>query len=222
MDEGRMYSILPFFLIQLKAKKLRLKSQEKKESKMKNRVGLLVFLIGLLSMLLVVSACGRKDHVEENPYARLSKADMKYQNVQIVNFTISPRGVQDSDPRELLAQTQSTCAEALMNSRLFENVKSVSSAEQANSTLLVKAELTKLRIVGGGARFWIGAMAGKSEMAFYVKLSDASTGQVITEKDIRDDTDPSSGAWSVGASDRALPAAVGNQIADLVINAARK
>lgn len=189
---------------------------------MKNRVRLLTFVAGLLCMLLVVSACGHRDHAEENPYARLSKADMKYQNVQIVNFTITPRGVQETDPREVLAQAQSTCVSALLDTRLFENVKNVSSAEQANSTLIVKTELTKLRIVGGGARFWIGAMAGKSEMGVYVKLIDASTGQVVTEKDIRDDTDPSVGAWSVGASDRALPAAVGNQIADLVINASRK
>jgi hypothetical protein len=190
---------------------------------MKNHARLLTFVAGVLCMLVVVSACGRKDHAEENPYARLSKADMKFQNIQIVNFTITPRGVQETDhPQDVLAQAQSTCAAALNDTRLYENVKNVQSAERASSTLIVQGELTKLRIVGGGARFWLGGMAGKSEMAIYVKLIDASTGSVITERDIRDDSNPTAGAYSMGATDRALPVSVGNLIADLVINASRK
>ncbi len=190
---------------------------------MKKNFGVLGALAVFLMMALIVSACGRRNHVDENPYAKISKADMKYQNVQIVNFTITPRGVQETDnPQNILAQSQSACVDTLVGSNLFDNVRSVSDPERTNSTLIVRGELTRLRIVGGGARFWIGAMAGKSEMAVYVKLIDAASGQVITEKDIRDDTDPTSGAWTVGGSDRALPAAVGNLIADLIINAARK
>ena len=189
---------------------------------MNSRVRLLMCVAGFMCMLLVVSACHHND-VDTNPYAKLSKADMKYQNVQLVNFTISPTGVQETDnPQGLLAEAQSTCAAALTDTKLFDSVKSVSSPEQTSSTLTVRGELTRLRIVGGGARFWLGGMAGKSEMAVYVKLIDASTGQVITERDIRDDSNPTAGAYSMGASDRALPVSVGNLIADLVINASRK
>jgi len=189
---------------------------------MKDRMRLLMYVTGYICMFLIVSACHHND-VETNPYAQLSKADMKYQNIQLVNFTITPRGVQETDnPQGVLAEAQSTCAAALNDTKLFDSVKNVSKAEQAGSTLIVQGELTRLRIVGGGARFWLGGMAGKSEMAVYVKLIDASTGQVITERDIRDDSNPTAGAYSMGASDRALPVSVGNLIADLVINASRK
>ena len=189
---------------------------------MNSRRQLMMVIAGFMCMLLFVSAC-HHNGAETNPYAKLSKADMKYQNVQLINFTISPAGVQETDnPQGVLAEAQATCAAALTDTKLFDNIKNVSSPEQTSSTLTVRGELTKLRIVGGGARFWLGGMAGKSEMAVYVKLIDASTGQVITERDIRDDSNPSAGAYSMGATDRALPVSVGNLIADLVINASRK
>jgi hypothetical protein len=182
----------------------------------------LLSLAGFMCMLLVVSGCSPK-HPDTNPYEKMSKAEMKYSNIQVVNFTISSKGVQETDkPNEILAEAQTACATALANSKLFETVKTVSSAEKENSTLIVQGELTKLRIVGGGARFWIGAMAGKSEMAVYVKLINASTGLVVTESRIGDDSNPTSGAWSIGATDRALPSQVGNLIADLVVSTAKK
>jgi ABC-type uncharacterized transport system auxiliary subunit len=190
--------------------------------KMKKYARLLLSVAGVMCMLLVVSGCGPRQP-ETNPYERMSKADMKYQNVQVANFTITPRGVQETgDVQGILAESQSACIETLVGSNLFTDVKRGSNAERVNSALIVQGELTRLKIVGGGARFWIGAWAGKSEMAVYVKLINASTGQVIAEKEIRDDTDPSVGAMSIGANDRALPAQIGRLVADLVINAARK
>ncbi len=183
----------------------------------------LLYAAGVMCMLLVVSGCAHNRQPEANPYEKMSKADMKYKNIQIVNFTVSSNGVQENDnPNEILAEAQAACVTTLTESKLFETVKTVSGAEKDNSTLLVQGELRKLRIVGGGARFWIGAMAGKSEMAVYVKLINASTGSVVTESNVRDDSNPYSGAWSVGASDRALPAQVGSLIADLVINVSKK
>ena len=191
---------------------------------MKNYARLLMFLIGIMSLLVVVSACGHRDNrAEENPYARISKTDMKYQNIQIVNFTISPRGVQETDnPQGVLKESQEICAQVLTESKLFNNVRAVNSAERESSALIIQGELTKLRIVGGGARFWIGAMAGKSEMSVYVKLIDASTGQVISQQQVNENSDPSTGAWSIGATDRALPRTVGSLIADFAINSARR
>jgi hypothetical protein len=190
---------------------------------MKKSTGLLGFISVFVCMLLIVSACHRDKEVQTNPYERLSKADMKYQNIQIVNFTITPRGVQETgNPQEFLAESQQNCTQTLTDSKLFTDVRTVTSAERANSTMIIQAELTKLRIVGVGTRIWIGAWAGKSEMAVNVKLIDASTGQVIDEREITDNTNPTYGAWSYGASDRTMPLRVGNVIADYAINAARR
>jgi hypothetical protein len=178
---------------------------------MKKSTGLLGFISVFVCMLLIVSACHRGNEVQTNPYERLSKADMKYQNIQIVNFTITPRGVQETDnPKGVLEESQQTCAQVLTEARLFNNIRTVNSAEQEGSTMIIQGELTKLR------------MAGHSEMTIYVKLIDASSGRVISEQQIRENSDPSTGAWSIGATDRALPRTVGSLIADFAINAARK
>jgi hypothetical protein len=161
--------------------------------------------------------------VDENAYARLSKADMKYQNIQVADFIITPRGVAERDqPEKVLAQARSACVSVLMDSRLFENVKYVQSVERANGTLVVQAEMTSLRIVGTGARIWLGAMAGHSEMAVHVKLIDAATGAVIGEKDIKDDSNAYAGAYTAGSTDRSLPIQVGSLIADFAIHSAKK
>ena len=120
---------------------------------MNSRVRFLMCVAGFMCMLLVVSACHHND-VETNPYAKLSKTDMKYQNVQLVNFTISPAGVQETDnPQGLLAEAQSTCAAALTDTKLFDSVKNVPSPEQTSSSLIVRGELTRLRIVGRWSEF---------------------------------------------------------------------
>ena len=148
---------------------------------------------------------------------------MKYQNIQVVNFTIASRGVQETDnPQGVLTESQQAVVQALTDSKLFDSVQSVGTGDKAVPSIIVQGELTRLRIVGGGARFWLGAMAGKSEMSVHVKLTDASTGSIISERDINEDSNPSTGAWTVGATDRVLPLQVGNLIADLVINTAKR
>jgi len=190
---------------------------------MKNSARLSMVVVGILSVLLVVSACHRNEEVKTNPYERLSKADMKYKNVQLVNFFITPRGVQETDnPKGVLADAQSSCAAELMKSNLFENVKYVSTAERADSTLIVQGELTQMRIVGTGARIWLGDMAGRSEMTVHVKLIDAASGNLVSERDIREDTNPFAGAYSAGATDKMLPLQVGGLIAGYIIDTARK
>jgi hypothetical protein len=189
---------------------------------MANRVRLLTGVAGIMCLLLILSGCGRKE-AKTNPYEKLSKADMKYKNIQIVNFTITPRGVQETDnPADALADAQSNCAAELMKSNLFENVKYVSKAEPADSTLIVQGELTRLMIVGVAYRTFVGGRGRRSEMAVYVKLMDAATGTVVGERDIREVTDPRAGRYTRGAVDKLLPLVVGNLIAEYIIDTSRK
>jgi hypothetical protein len=76
--------------------------------------------------------------------------------------------------------------------------------EGASGTLVVESNLTGLRVVSGGARFWIGAMAGDSFIDMDLKLIDKSTGQVISQNRVYRDADSMTGAWSVGKSDQNL------------------
>jgi hypothetical protein len=189
---------------------------------MKKNAGLLGLISVFVCMLLIVSACGGKK-ADENPYAKLSKADMKYKNIQVANFTISPKGVAETDhPERMLAQTQSAVVSALVDARLFENVRDMQSSDRASSTLIIQAEMTTLRIVGSGARVWLGAMAGSSEMGFYVKLIDAGTGSVVAEKEIKDNANVFASSYTGGGLDKMLPSVIGNLITEFAVSAARK
>jgi hypothetical protein len=188
---------------------------------MKNYVRLLTCIAGVLGLLLTLSGCGTK-HVDTIQSMNLSKSDMKYKNVYVANFIVSPKGVKEDDPKSILADAQSECANALTKSNLFENVKYGSKVEETNSSLIVQGELTELRIVGGAARFWIGGLAGKSNMTVHVKLVDAATGSVVTEKDIKEDSNPTLGGYTMGATDRALPTIVGSLIAEYAVATAKR
>ena len=71
-----------------------------------------------------------------------------------------------------------------------------------------------MRIAGGSARFWGGALAGTSFMNIYIKLTDTSTQEIIHQKIITTQGNPYAAAWSFGASDRNLPYDMGNIVGE--------
>ena len=70
--------------------------------------------------------------------------------------------------------------------------------------LSIQPHLAQLRIVSGGARFWIGGMAGDSFIDLDLRLVDADTGVVVADVAIRRNADAMTGGWSVGKSDQNL------------------
>jgi len=77
-------------------------------------------------------------------------------------------------------------------------------AEGASGTLTIQPKLQFLKIVSGGARFWIGAWAGDSSIDMDLTLVNKQTGESIATVPIRRDADSMTGAWSVGKSDQNL------------------
>ena len=77
-------------------------------------------------------------------------------------------------------------------------------AEGSSGTLVLEGTLTGLRVVSGGARFWVGAMAGDSFIDMDLKLVDKSTGEELIRHRVYRDADSMTGAWSVGKSDQNL------------------
>jgi len=77
-------------------------------------------------------------------------------------------------------------------------------SEGASGTLLIEANLVRLKIVSGGARFWAGAFAGDSYLDLDLRLVDKSNGEVISDVPVRRNADSMTGAWSIGKSDQNL------------------
>ncbi len=70
--------------------------------------------------------------------------------------------------------------------------------------LLVEPQLKGLRIVGGGARFWVGALAGDSHIDMDLKLVNDQNGETVGDVRIYRTADSMTGGWSVGKSDQNL------------------
>lgn len=82
------------------------------------------------------------------------------------------------------------------------------------NTLKIEPIIRHIRFVSGGARFWGGAMAGGSAVLMTVKLTDASTGQVIAEPEFYQHANKMGAAWSFGATDKAMLVRVAAMITD--------
>lgn len=88
-------------------------------------------------------------------------------------------------------------------SALFLNWSSQNRAGRSGK-LIVQPELVSLRIVSGGARFWVGAFAGQSSIDVDLRLIDGSTNKVIGKPRITRNAGAMTGAWSIGQSDKNL------------------
>jgi hypothetical protein len=90
------------------------------------------------------------------------------------------------------------------------------------STLLVKVEVTELRITSGAARFWVGAMAGNSYVHAKVTLVDGASGKVEREQLLTTENNAWGAAWTAGSTDRSIPRDMGAIIAGYVITVGGK
>lgn len=70
--------------------------------------------------------------------------------------------------------------------------------------LAIQARVMSLRVVSGGARFFLGAMMGESSVDMDLLLTDKASGTLLTRQRISRSADSMAGAWSVGATDRNL------------------
>src|SRR5689334_17671548 len=130
-------------------------------------------LFAAFTLLLTSTGCAHSPPAPVGP--QLSKADMKFKSVYIEDFTIAPAGVAENEPTPHVRTAQASCMDTLTRSGLFDAVELPSPSGPREGAIVARAELTSLRIVGGAARFWIGAFAGRSDMRFQVTLIDAAS-----------------------------------------------
>ncbi|MFC5570370.1 hypothetical protein ACFPN1_09905 [Lysobacter yangpyeongensis] len=70
--------------------------------------------------------------------------------------------------------------------------------------LKIEPTIRHVRFITGGKRFFAGGLAGGSAVLMTVKLSDASTGEVIAEPEFYQHANKMGAAWSFGATDKAM------------------
>ena len=149
----------------------------------------------------------------------LTKADMKYKSVIIDKFSISDSDKVDREhePEQMLKMAEVTLVDILTKSNLFDSVLIRANQPNPDSAIIVKAELTDLRVVSSTKRLFLGALAGNSGMEIKGALVKAAGSKVVNEFNVRDEANAFSGAWTMGGSDRNIAVNVAEQMAAVVV-----
>lgn len=115
-----------------------------------------------------------------------------------------------------VSECESAAMAAVISKNLYDAVEMEKDRVRYNDALLVEGSVVNMRIVSGAARFWVGAMAGSSDMSVKLTFRDAATGTVVREKLLSSSNNPWGAAWTFGGSDRSLPADMGRIIGEYI------
>jgi len=145
----------------------------------------------------------------------------KYQNIVVFGFETTP-GVKRSYPNAA-KECRANVISALLMENVFNSVNyDKPGAVYTEGTLLVKANINKMRLVNVRARIWGGAFAGRSFMNLDISLIDAGTNKEVRRKTLNSANNPWAAAWGYGSSDRSLPANMGKSIAKFILSVVSK
>ncbi len=81
-------------------------------------------------------------------------------------------------------------------------------------TLVIEPYIEHIKFIGGGARFFVGPMAGSSAVVMKVKYFDKESGKVIAEPEFYQHAAAMSGAMTFGGQDNAMLARIVSLIED--------
>lgn len=89
--------------------------------------------------------------------------------------------------------------------KVFPNLKRTESFSKGDSSVLQIAPVIKeIKFIGGGARFWVGAMAGSSAVLMQVEYRDGASGEVLADPEFYAQANAMGGAWTMGGTDNAM------------------
>jgi len=185
---------------------------------------------GILVFLLVAPAAARAGGKEKppkspDPYGTAERetpphvdaADLAYHVVLFDEVEIP-----DDLKKDAAKYVDKTVTQAMTRLRLnpaFTKVDRKADPVPEDPYLVVKPIVVDHHIVGGGSRFFAGALAGKSHVTYEVKLFDGKSGELLHDTRLSTANNAFAGAFL--SNDKKLPLWVGNIIADYVALRAR-
>jgi hypothetical protein len=183
----------------------------------------LVFL--LVAPAAVQAANKEKPPKSPDPYGTAERetapavaaADLAYRVVVFDEIEI-PENLK-KDNTKYVNQTETQAITRLRGTKAFTNVDRKTDTAPEEPYLLVKCVVLDHRIVGGGSRFFAGALAGKSHVTYQVKLLDGQSGDLLYDTKLSTANNAIAAAWL--NNDKKLLPFLGNVIADYVALRAR-
>lgn len=174
----------------------------------------------LLSVTFSIIACGgqqsKPDSAKAPETAPLGKA---YRNILCHKFECTPE-IQKDYP-EAVAELQHSAMAGLQMKNKFNRIEMAKPGQSAgDDTLLVKADITSLRIVSRSARLWGGPFVGSSGIELNLQLIDGATNTVVREEKLDSHNNAWGAAYTAGSTDNSLASDMGKILAEYVAAAA--
>ncbi len=161
----------------------------------------------------------QKEQTEQAP--PVQKLTQKYDNILLSPFTIQPELAKDYP--EAAKTLQKSMLAALRKEKSFKNVSTTEKGKPAKGkTLLVRADITNMRIVSDSARIWGGGFAGSSGIELDLKLIDAATKKVVRNEKMSSWNNAWAASWTFGSSDHSLLDDMGIILAKYVVESMPK
>ena len=153
-----------------------------------------------------------KKSSKHNPVANPSKVKFgEFKRVEIKPITIAEKHAHHKGNQESAAKIDSMLQEQLR--KIFTEIVALPQGAEfskpSERTLQIAPHIQDIRLISGGTRFWLGAMAGGSDLLMQVTYRDSATGEVIADPEVAAGSNAWAGAWTMGATD--------NQIRDGVV-----
>lgn len=121
------------------------------------------------------------------------------------HFILEPMKVSDAAAHETDALAKIA---VYMHQRVGGRLATWENRSQDGRVLDIQPYIVQLKFVGGGARFFAGALAGSSAVLMRVRFIDAQTGRVIANPEFYQRAAASGGAWSIGGTDNGMLARI--------------
>ncbi len=184
------------------------------------------FLVLLLALPATVRAGDKeKPPKSPDPYGTAERktpqpvaaADLAYHVVLFDEIDIPDNLKKDN--AKYVDQTKTQAMTRLRTTQAFTKVDVKTEAVPDEPYMVVKCVVLDHHIVGGGSRFFAGALAGKSHVAYQVKLFDGKSGDLLHDTQLSTANNAFAGAFL--SNDKKLVPYLGNVIADYVALRAR-
>ena len=176
----------------------------------------------LFVLVLLVSCGGKQTEPEQTAAPSVEKLAKNYDTLLFSAFTTKTEI--NKDYPEAADTLQHSMMTALKTGKQFKKVGTTAQNKPStgDKTLLIKADITELRIVGGAARMWGGAFAGSSGVELDLQLIDGATNKVVRKEKMSSWNSAWAASWTGGTSDTSLLDDMGKILAKYIVESMPK
>lgn len=153
--------------------------------------GVTRFIIPVITILACLTMTGCATNLSK-PTRLAEPAKVKlglFENIEMKTVGISEKFASSSANQKALKKIDEVLFSSMRT--VFPNCKRIKPGDNfsrtTKRTLQITPYIKEIKFIGGGARFWVGAMAGSSAVLMQATLRDSSNGEIIADPEFYKD-----------------------------------